>query len=226
MAEASDEGTVALDPPAAVVFDMGGVLGPDSNYAPLLRRLPEGADATAVKAAQEASWERGRVVAGYEMGQYWAPILEAAALPPADWEELDAEVRDLFVPYWEVLAVVDRVRRAGLKVGIISNHLCSWFDHWFQRFGLSELFAQPEMVVVSSRAGSAKPDAAVFQCFCESSGFAAQDCVFVDNKLENVRAAEALGFRGVLFHHRGKGGAPKDPVEVLVEKLRAQAVPI
>merc|ERR1712139_257316 len=107
------------------------------------------------------------------------------------WEAVDAELREVFVVWWQVLAVVDRIRKAGLRVGIISNHLCAWFDHWFSRFGLSELFSEPDLVLVSSRAEVCKPDQAIYKKLCDQGGLQAHECVFVDDKQANVDAAEA-----------------------------------
>eukprot|EP00747_Dinoflagellata_sp_TGD_P184383 gnl/TRDRNA2_/TRDRNA2_39950_c0_seq1.p1 gnl/TRDRNA2_/TRDRNA2_39950_c0~~gnl/TRDRNA2_/TRDRNA2_39950_c0_seq1.p1 ORF type:complete len:235 (+),score=49.05 gnl/TRDRNA2_/TRDRNA2_39950_c0_seq1:57-707(+) len=212
--------------PVAVVFDMGGVLGPDADYKPLHQRLPEGADKSTVTAAKDASWKEAKTVPGFPMDSYWRPIMEVAGLPLEEWHSVDAEMREGFTAFWQVLAVVDRLRRTGLRVGIISNHICAWFDHWFARFGLKELFAEPDLVIVSSKVRSAKPDAAIYELFCQRSGLQASECVFVDDKKENVAAAEALGFRGILFRHIGKDGNMKDTADTLVERLRAHSVPL
>merc|ERR1719240_491586 len=123
------------------------------------------------------------------------------------------------------MGVIDKLRRAGLRVAIISNHICAWFDYWFARYGLAELFEEPNLVVVSSRARSAKPDKEVFEYFCKESGLKPSDCVFVDDKQANVEAAEALGFQGIVFRHISKKGELKDTAEDLLEKLRACSVP-
>ena len=68
--------------PLAVVFDMGGVLAPDADYAPVYRRLPDDADRDAVKAAISAAWERGRTAPGLAMEEHWRPVMEAAGLAP------------------------------------------------------------------------------------------------------------------------------------------------
>mmetsp|Transcript_154053 Transcript_154053/g.295481 ORF Transcript_154053/g.295481 Transcript_154053/m.295481 type:complete len:232 (+) Transcript_154053:44-739(+) len=214
------------EPPLAVIFDMGGVLGPDTDYAPLWRRLPEGADKEKVKEVQKAAWKKGRETPSMAMEDYWKPILEAAGLPADSWKELDEEIASTFVAWWQVLGVVDQVRKAGLRVGILSNHLTSWFARWFERFGLSELFSDPKMVIVSADVRASKPGTDIYRQLLANSGLQAEACVFVDDKKENVEAAEKLGFRGVHFRHIGKDGSPCESAEALAKKLREQGVPV
>merc|ERR1740123_2158950 len=154
-------------PVRAVIFDMGGVLGPDADYSPIFRRQPVPLDRATLKTLKKSQWTLACVTPAYPMEQFWQPILEALCIPAEDWSQIDQEVRDLFVPWWQMFALVDKLRSAGLRVGIISNHICAWFDHWFSRFGLDALFNEPELVAVSSRLGLAKPDRQVFERYCE-----------------------------------------------------------
>mmetsp|Transcript_17425 Transcript_17425/g.49483 ORF Transcript_17425/g.49483 Transcript_17425/m.49483 type:complete len:222 (+) Transcript_17425:65-730(+) len=211
--------------PKAVVFDMGGVLAPDCDYGELLGGL-DGAAAAAARQMISRQWAAARCVPDFPMEDFFRPVLAAAGVPGDDWARIDASVKARFVPFWQVLGVVDRVRRAGYRVGIISNHLCSHFDSWMARYGLGDLFPEPDLVVVSSRARCAKPDPGIYRHFCERSGLSPQDCVFVDNKQANVDAAVALGWRAFRFHHVSKDGRMKDHVDVLVGGLLTSGVAI
>jgi putative hydrolase of the HAD superfamily len=45
----------------------------------------------------------------------------------------------------------------------------------------------------------AKPDAEIYRRAAERIGLAPEGCVFVDDADANVRAAETLGMRGILY---------------------------
>jgi FMN phosphatase YigB (HAD superfamily) len=57
----------------------------------------------------------------------------------------------------------------------------------------------------SGSAGVRKPDGASYMKFLETHKLDGESCIFVDDRVENVVAAAALGFKGVTF---------KDPKEV------------
>jgi putative hydrolase of the HAD superfamily len=53
-------------------------------------------------------------------------------------------------------------------------------------------------VVISAEVGMRKPEERIFRHATDLLGLAPGECVFVDDIEANVRAAEALGMRGVL----------------------------
>lgn len=63
--------------------------------------------------------------------------------------------------------------------------------------GLTDL---ADHLVSSARVGVAKPDRRIYDIAVERSGVPAERCLFVDDTLENVEAATALGMRAV--HYR------------------------
>ncbi|MFG2594897.1 HAD-IA family hydrolase [Streptomyces sp. NPDC048462] len=64
-------------------------------------------------------------------------------------------------------------------------------------------------VVSSARVGVAKPDPKIYRIAAERAGVAADRCLFVDDRPENIEAAVALGMTGV--HYR----EPSDLDELL-----------
>jgi len=44
-----------------------------------------------------------------------------------------------------------------------------------------------------------KPDPAIYKLFLERFGLAAEECVFLDDTLKNIEAAQALGIHGICF---------------------------
>ncbi|MGW6647408.1 HAD family hydrolase [Streptomyces iakyrus] len=72
--------------------------------------------------------------------------------------------------------------------------------------GLSDL---AHHVVSSARVGVAKPDREIYEIAAERAETAIERCLFVDDRLENIEAAVALGMTGV--HYR----EPEDLRKVL-----------
>ena len=56
-----------------------------------------------------------------------------------------------------------------------------------------------EEIIISAEIGIAKPDTSIFLHACEKVGVAASQVVFVDDIVENVKAAIALGMNGIVF---------------------------
>lgn len=65
-----------------------------------------------------------------------------------------------------------------------------------------------EDVVVSGQVRMRKPEAVIYRFALERFGLAADEAVFVDDLVENVEAANALGLTGILF--RGAEGLRGD----------------
>jgi putative hydrolase of the HAD superfamily len=81
------------------------------------------------------------------------------------------------------------------KLAVLSNsppNLARWLQGW----GILDLF---DVVFCSGDEGVKKPDPAAFQIALERLGIAPQETIFIDDTPGHVRAAEALGVRGVLF---------------------------
>ena len=61
------------------------------------------------------------------------------------------------------------------------------------------MLGQAHRAYLSHELGLTKPDAAAFRRVLELEGVRAADAIFVDDRIENVSAAEALGLTGILF---------------------------
>ncbi|MBI4017315.1 MAG: HAD family hydrolase, partial [Candidatus Aenigmarchaeota archaeon] len=65
-----------------------------------------------------------------------------------------------------------------------------------KRFGIQDYF---EAAVISGEARVAKPDKKIYELVLKRLGVNARECVFVDDRLQNLEAAKKLGFTTV-FH--------------------------
>ncbi|WP_338704299.1 HAD-IA family hydrolase (plasmid) [Streptomyces sp. Q6] len=93
-----------------------------------------------------------------------------------------------------VIVAVAVARRAGVKVGILSNSvgLTPW--NLYQGYALNRLF---DAVVLSHRHGVRKPDPDIYRLLLTRLGVTAEECVFVDDTAQHLAPAAAMGFTTV-----------------------------
>ena len=99
----------------------------------------------------------------------------------------------------EVPGSVDVLRElhaAGVRVFALTNWSAELFPVALERFDFLGLF---EDIVVSGEERLAKPDPGIFEVLALRTGVPLDECVFVDDRPENVAAAIASGMDALLF---------------------------
>jgi putative hydrolase of the HAD superfamily len=85
---------------------------------------------------------------------------------------------------------------SGLWIGILSNMGEDTLSYMRQEFSWLADFHHHTW---SCELGIAKPDPAIYTYTCEKLGVAPAEALFLDDKAENIRAAEEVGLVGVQF---------------------------
>ncbi|MHC5905864.1 HAD family hydrolase [Streptomyces sp. S6] len=100
-------------------------------------------------------------------------------------------------PFHRDDAVVALLRRARVHVPLVLvTNASVELEADLAEMQLTDL---ADHVVSSARVGLAKPDLRIYQLAVRLAGVPAERCLFVDDTLENVEAARALGMRVVHF---------------------------
>lgn len=184
-------------PPRGVLFDFGGVIW-DMRWD-VARALEEGHGLPrgAIFKTLYGSPVWREVQCGRGDREAWLAgahaELEAGAgraLPP-----LHAEWRGAGGPIERNIELI-RSLRPPYRLAVVSNADATLRSRLSDGLGIAGLFDE---IVCSAEVGCAKPDAAIYDLACQRLGLPPQGCVFVDDNEPNVRAAEALGIRGVHF---------------------------
>lgn len=107
--------------------------------------------------------------------------------------------------YPDARTALETLEARDVRLGIVSN-----FDARLTRIceglGIASFF---DAVVMSSRAGHAKPDPRIFQIALKQIGVPPAEALHVgDSEDEDVRGAEAAGVRGLLVVRRGSATPP------------------
>jgi len=115
--------------------------------------------------------------------------------------EMDRLVRaasDIFEPNHSLLAIVSRLRKAGQRLGLLSN---TNEGHWdFVADGRYELLPGAfDVLALSYRLGTMKPRREIFEQAAELAGVPPRDIFYTDDRPEHIAAAREVGYDAVQF---------------------------
>lgn len=86
--------------------------------------------------------------------------------------------------------------RPQYKVGMLSNVGRGWINDFFSEHDLHDLFDE---VILSNEEGITKPNPLIFERAAERLGLFPDECVMIDDRLENCQGAEAVGMKAIEF---------------------------
>jgi len=130
---------------------------------------------------------------------------------PVDWTAFEAHVRGAYAWVDGMRELVERLAAASVEMHALSNYpvLYRSVD---AALGLSRFV---ELSFVSCITGHRKPEAEAYLHAARSLGRRPADCLFVDDRDSNCRAAEAVGMRAVRFQSAAALAGALEALEVL-----------
>ena len=155
----------------------------------------------AFRAAQAAgmAWlDEGRRVSGVETERMlrWGFVLELDRR--MGWHMTDSEIiamRDDFTDDIDRYGFFDDVKeylarwRGNYSLALLSDAMPSILD-FLERYGILALF---DAAVISTHVGATKPDARMYAAVLEQLNANPDDCLFVDDRMDNLLGARAAG---------------------------------
>jgi putative hydrolase of the HAD superfamily len=180
------------------LFDLFGVIALDQRPG-ALAEMAAGCDAPADRFA-EAYWAlRPPYDAGRQSAaDYWSAVLWRLSRPadPATLEKLRRADIDSWSRVDDRMVGYLRSLRTRAEVAVLSNIPADHADAF--------LAAQPwlgnlDYVAFSGKIKAAKPDPAAFRHCVTALRAAPADFLFIDDRAENVRSAQAGGMAGYVF---------------------------
>ncbi|MBL4639040.1 MAG: HAD family phosphatase [Kordiimonadaceae bacterium] len=91
--------------------------------------------------------------------------------------------------------ILNQLVAAGVPAFGLTNFSAEKWPIFCEAYDFTEKF---DAVLVSGKEGLVKPDPAIYQLALSRFGLVAENTIFIDDKIENVDAAKAMGFVG---HH-------------------------
>lgn len=110
------------------------------------------------------------------------------------WKNRD----QLVSPYDYSVSWIQSLQEKGYKVYLLSNYP----EKLFTMHAENGSFPFLELVdgkVVSAFEKKIKPDADIYECLMERYGLKAEECIFIDDRDENVQGAIHAGMQGICF---------------------------
>ncbi|MGQ4384974.1 HAD family hydrolase [Streptomyces sp. SAS_270] len=195
----------------AVLCDVDNVIRRyDSSHVAALERAAGLAEGTTLKVAFEPETDLPLLL-GRITPDAWAESVAqglTALVPEATARELaTALARSPFEADDAVVALLRRAR-ARLPLVLVTNASVQ-LEEDLEALGLTDL---ADHVVSSARVGIAKPDRRIYDIATALAGVPAERCLFVDDTLENVDTALALGMRTVHFREAADLGRALQPL--------------
>ena len=179
-----------------VAFDWGGVFTIGTFDG---RSTQNVADRTgvSVEKVRESYFRHVRQleVGAWTLPQFWETMQQETGitLPYSEFEALYlGSIKDN-LPMYATLAALP----AGVRVGLLSNNYPVVSDH----LSRDPRFARFDAKVFSNEIGAKKPAPESFAALEKAMGLPAAQVAFVDDVQENIDAANAFGFHGILYHH-------------------------
>ena len=184
--------------PTAAVFDVGNVLYGWDPDAFLVRQIAD--DAARMRFVEEVGlWQ------WHETLDRGRPYAEAAAELSEKFPEyahLIAAWSDRFGetitgPVLGVHAIVEQLDANGVPLFAITNFSADFWPPFYEQE--RDFFGRFGDILVSGEVKLLKPDPAIYYLALDRFRLRPQDALFVDDRLINVEAAEAVGMRVHLF---------------------------
>ena len=202
-----------------VIFDFGGVLyntPAARSFSRWLRILGIKEDPQAMAMIYDPSssplfWNimRGKM----SEQEMWIILARQWKIPPAligCFQRSMISRKRLNKPMAEYLTAI----RSKYKTGILSNAGDEFRKTMENTFKFDQLV---NMIIISAEEGYAKPDSEIYQIAIDRFNTSAENCVFVDDLIENVEAAQALGMHAI--HHQNNDETIRKLDQVLKGKL-------
>ncbi|MEZ3461147.1 MAG: HAD family phosphatase [Lachnospiraceae bacterium] len=182
-----------------VIFDIGNVLV-DFRWRVLMEELGLPAETQAIfaKTVFGSRWW-GELDHGiYEEAEILAHFREDNKEHLDEFDLVWDNRGRLVEPYAYAVAWIEQLKASGLKVYLLSNYPRDVFT-LHTECGCFPFLDRVDGRVVSGFVKMVKPNADIYEYLLSEYGLAAGECVFVDDREENVETARALGMKGIVF---------------------------
>jgi putative hydrolase of the HAD superfamily len=184
----------------AVLFDVGGVLF-EEGYRKGLHAIAErnGLDLLRFEIISDRLiLETGYLTGKAEENVFWEAMRHESGIMEKD-DEMREALLERFVPRTWMFEIVRKLKDHA-KVAILSDQT-NWLDMLEERHSFFNLF---DIVLNSYYTGRSKIDQLTFDFAASVLGVRQEKILFVDDKIGNIKRAEASGYKTILYCDRQK----------------------
>ncbi len=106
------------------------------------------------------------------------------------------ELLDAYTPIPAGVDVLYQLKKAGYPLYLISNYAKDGYEHISSKY---PFFKEFEGTLVSYKVKLRKPDIRIYRLLIEKFDFMAEECLVLDDNIDNIEAAKSLGFQTILY---------------------------
>ena len=181
----------------AIIFDFGGVLlewDPHALYRNFIEQ-PQQIDQFLAEvgfATWNAEQDRGRPFAEgvAELSRQFPHRAQLIRAYHDHWED------SIVGPIPGSVAILRKLKRAGYPLYGLSNWSAETFPRVRNKYAFFDLL---DDIILSGDVKMIKPDPAIFNLLLTRIGYAAHNCLLIDDSQANVVTAKSLGFNTIHF---------------------------
>lgn len=94
-------------------------------------------------------------------------------------------------------AWIEELQHNGYKVYLLSNYPENYFElHRKSQLDFANIV---DGMIISGMVKMVKPNADIYECLFDTYNLKPEECVFLDDRPENIEGGEKLGMRGIVF---------------------------
>jgi epoxide hydrolase-like predicted phosphatase len=188
----------ANEPIQGIIFDFGGVFTKTAQRAKIFRQCEA-----------QLGLAESEMASILFTGAHWWDLSTGKTSADEYWQHvahaLGGKIPGVLEPFnhnpFAYEALNERMVGLGRQ---LHKHFCTallsnatiYLDTLLAEHNLISLF---DIVVNSARVGLRKPDPAIFELTLDSMSLAPAQCLFIDDKERNTKAADALGLQTIVF---------------------------
>lgn len=118
---------------------------------------------------------------------------------PAEADAFFEQINDIVETFPYALSWIQELRREGYRVYLLSNYPKDLFAlHAKGKFTFADAV---DGRIVSGYVKMVKPDPEIYKLLCMTYDLKPEECVFLDDREDNLKSARALGFHTVRFQN-------------------------
>ncbi len=182
-----------------LIFDFGNVLvnlHDEAELRTLMENLgqPVGgimADMLLKPGGSQVFWDvmRGKM----SEAQLWQMMAEEWDIPLETAQEVMQDVAAPNRPNLPLISFIENLK-GDYKIGVLSNAGDATLERLLQWYPYNNFV---DVFIISAEVKMAKPDAEIYELILRTLDSVPEECLFVDDLIENIEAAERLGITGI-----------------------------
>lgn len=111
-------------------------------------------------------------------------------------DALKQHIRDNFIEVDGTRTIIVKLKQLGYKLGLLSIHAKEWIEYCDQKFNINGMF---DAIAYSYTDKVSKPNKRSFELILERLSAQPDECLFIDDTLANVQAAQDMGITSIQF---------------------------